>query len=146
MESLKVSESDAESLIAGWKKAYIGLTHMEYYLRKVTRTSEFQTNLFGRRYYTREVHKLKNWLVQGSGGDLLKIFLARIVPFVEKYPHWKLMLTVHDEIDFVLLKEPKAEEVKELLGLMYYKAGGIEVTAEAEITYTSWADTTDYVV
>lgn len=146
MESLKVSESDAESLIAGWKKAYIGLTHMEYYLRKVTRTSEFQTNLFGRRYYTREVHKLKNWLVQGSGGDLLKIFLARIVPFIEKYPHWKLMLTVHDEIDFVLLKEPKAKEIKELLGLMYYKAGGIEVTAEAEITYTSWADTTDYVV
>lgn len=146
IDSLKITESEAESLIKGWKKAYVGLTHIESYLRKVTRVGEYQTNLFGRRYYTREVHKLKNWLVQGSGGDLLKIFLARLVSFVEKYPHWKLMLTVHDEIDFVLMKEPTQEEVKELLSLMQYTAGGIDVTAEAEITYTSWAETTKYVV
>lgn len=146
VESLKVSEARAIKLIDGWKKAYVGLTHMEYYLRGATRVSEFQTNLFGRRYYTREVHKLKNWLVQGSGGDLLKIFLARLVPFVTKYPHWKLMLTVHDEIDFVLTKEPTKEEVQKVLDIMYYTAGGIEVTSDAEITYTSWAEQSDFVV
>jgi DNA polymerase-1 len=146
MESLKVTQDRAEKLIAGWKKAYVGLTHMDSYLWGATRVTEHQTNLFGRRYYTRDVHKLKNWLVQGSGGDLLKIFLARIVNFIDKYPHWKLMLTVHDEIDFVLLKEPTKEEVKELLSLMYYEAGGIEVTANAEITFTSWAEQSDFMV
>lgn len=146
MSALKVSQKAAEDLLSGWKKAYAGLTHMERHLRAATRISDHQTNLFGRRYYTRDVHKLKNWLVQGSGGDLLKIFLARIVAFIKKYPHWKLMLTVHDEIDFVLTKEPTKEEVKELLGLMFYEAGGIQVTADAEITFTSWADQTDFVV
>jgi DNA polymerase-1 len=146
IESLKVTEDRAVKLIEGWKKAYIGLTHMQSYLYGATRVSEYQTNLFGRRYYTRDVHKLKNWLVQGSGGDLLKIFLARCVKFTDKYPHWKLMLTVHDEIDFVLTKAPTKEEVKELLALMYYEAGGIEVTADAEITYTSWADQVAYAV
>lgn len=146
MESLKVSQETAERLITGWKKTYNGLTHLESYLHRATFVSPYQTNLFGRRYYTREVHKLKNWLVQGSGGDLLKIFLARMVPFVEKYPHWKLMLTVHDEVDFVLLKEPTKEEVKELLSLMFYEAGGIEVTAEAEITFNSWGEKVNYVL
>ena len=146
MESLKVSEEDAQNLVDGWKKTYKGLTKMDSYLRKVTRVSDHQTNLFGRRYYTREVHKLKNWLVQGSGGDLLKIFLARLVPFVEKHPHWKLMLTVHDEIDFVVMKKPTKEEVKEVLSLMYYEAGGIEVTSDVEITYTSWAEQEKYMV
>jgi DNA polymerase-1 len=146
MESLKVTQARAEKLISGWKKAYVGLTHMESYLRGATRVAEYQTNLFGRRYYTRDVHKLKNWLVQGSGGDLLKIFLARCIPFINKYPHWKLMLTVHDEIDFVVTKEPTKEEVKELLALMYYEAGGIEVTADAEITFTSWSEQTNFVV
>lgn len=146
MSSLKVTEEAAVDLIAGWKKAYVGLTHMESYLKKVTRVMDHQTNLFGRKYYTREVHKLKNWLVQGSGGDLLKIFLARMVPFVEKYPHWRLMLTVHDEIDFVLTKEPTKAEVEEVLSLMYYEAGGIEVTADADITFTSWADAEAYML
>lgn len=146
VESLKVSEARAEKLIEGWKKAYVGLTHMQSYLYGATRVSEYQTNLFGRRYYIRDVHKLKNWLVQGSGGDLLKIFLARIIGFIEKYPHWELMLTVHDEIDFVLWKPPTSAEVKELLALMYYEAGGIEVTADAEITFDTWADHTDFVV
>lgn len=144
MESLKVSETEAESLIEGFKTAYVGLTHMEKYLKKVTRSSAFQTNLFGRRYYTRDVHKLKNWLVQGSGGDLLKIFLARVVPFIEKYPHWKLMLTVHDEIDFVLDKEPTPEEVKEIMDLMFYTAGGIDVVAEPEYTLKSWGEQSVY--
>ena len=36
--------------------------------------------------------------------------------------------------------------VKELLSLMYYEAGGIEVTAEAEIAFTSWSEQTDFVV
>ncbi len=146
VESLKVTEDRAEKLIKGWKKAYVGLTHMQSYLYGATRVAEYQTNLFGRRYYIRDVHKLKNWLVQGSGGDLLKIFLARCIPFIEKYPHWNLMLTVHDEIDFVLLKEPTKEEVKELLALMYYEAGSIEVTADAEITFDSWANQVKYMV
>lgn len=146
MSSLKVTEESAANLIAGWKKAYVGLTHMETYLKKVTRVMDHQTNLFGRKYYTRDVHKLKNWLVQGSGGDLLKIFLARMVPFIEKYPHWRLMLTVHDEIDFVLTKEPTKAEVEEVLSLMYYEVGGIEVTADADITFTSWADAEEYMV
>lgn len=146
MESLKVTKDRAEKLIDGWKKAYVGLTHMERYLRGTTKVSEYQTNLFGRRYYTRDVHKLKNWLVQGSGGDLLKIFLARCIPFIEKYPHWKLMLTVHDEIDFVVTKEPTKAEVKELLDIMFYTAGGIDVTADAEIAYTSWAEQSEYVL
>ena len=146
MDSLKVSKETAEDLVEGWKKAYVGLTKMDSYLRGVTRVTEYQTNLFGRRYYTRDVHKLKNWLVQGSGGDLLKIFLARLVPFVESNPHWKLMLTVHDEIDFVLTSKPTPEEVKEVLSLMYYEAGGIEVTSGVEITYTSWGEPEDYVL
>lgn len=146
MESLKVPEADAQSLVDGWKKTYAGLTKMDQYLRVATRVNDHQTNLFGRRYYTREVHKLKNWLVQGSGGDLLKIFLARLIPFVEKYPHWKLMLTVHDEIDFVVTKKPTKEEVEEVLSLMYYEAGGIEVTSDVEITYKSWADQETFVV
>lgn len=146
MESLKITETDAANLIKGWKKAYVGLTHMDNYLRVATRGQEYQTNLFGRRYYTREVHKLKNWLVQGSGGDLLKIFLAKLVAFVHKYPHWKLMLTVHDEIDFVLMQPPTQDEVKEVLSIMSYSAGGIDVTAEAEITYTSWGEKMNYVV
>lgn len=140
MESLKVSEQEAEALITGFKNAYVGLTHMDKYLRSVTRTSEFQTNLFGRRYYIRDVHKLKNWLVQGSGGDLLKIFLVRLLPFVEKYPHWHFMLTVHDEIDFVLDKEPTKNEIQEVLNIMFYSAGGIDVTAEPEYTLTSWGE------
>lgn len=144
IESLKVDEKTAESLIKGFKSAYVGLMDMEKYLRSMTKVQEYQTNLFGRRYYTREVHKLKNWLVQGSGGDLLKIFLARLVPFVEKYPHWKLMLTVHDEIDFVLDKMPTDQEIKEVLSIMFYTAGGIDVTSEPEWTQTSWGELSPY--
>lgn len=144
IESLKVSEQVAEDLIKGFKDAYVGLTHMEKYLRNVTKVTHYQTNLLGRRYYTREVHKLKNWLVQGSGGDLLKIFLIRLVPFVEQHPHWKFMLTVHDEIDFVLDKEPTPEEVKAVCDLMFYTAGGIDITADPEYTLTSWGELKPY--
>ena len=86
-------------------------------------------------------------LVQGSGADLLLLKLQEVNDYIKDKPHWKFMITIHDEIGFVCADIPEAllikevEEIKQLLG---YSLSNVDIIADVEVTTTSWSAKEDW--
>lgn len=145
--ALDVTFDVATALVNGYKKTYSGVIDFGKFITRSTYTSEFMPNLFLRRYYSRNKHQLNNWLVQGSGADLLLLKLQEVNDYIKDKPHWKFMITVHDEIGFVCADIPEAllikevEEIKQLLG---YSLSNVDIIADVEVTTTSWSAKEDW--
>ena len=98
-------------------------------------------------YYSTNKHQLQNWLVQGSGADLLLIKLKETYEYLKTHPWWSYVITVHDEIAFsckdISIDQLK-KEVKEIKELMKYSLSAVDVISDVEYTTTDWGHKKDY--
>lgn len=147
-EALDVDFATAQALVNGYKKAFAGVVDFGKWISRRVYVTNNIPNLFLRRYYSRNKHQLQNWLVQGSGADLLLIKLAEAYEYLKNKPHWNFLITVHDEIGFTCKDIPETQlrkEISEIKQLMSYSLSAVDVISDVEITTTNWAEKKDYV-
>lgn len=146
-EALKVDFTTAQALVSGYKQAFAGVVAFGKWINRRVYTSEYTPNLLLRKYYSRNKHQLQNWLVQGSGADILLVKLREVYNYIRNKPHWQFMISVHDEIGFTCKDIPETQlqqEVKEIKNLMTYELSAVDIIADVEYTQTNWADKEDW--
>lgn len=145
--ALDVDFPTGQALVNGYKKAFAGVVAFGKWLQRRTWVTDNIPNLMLRRYYSRNKHLMQNWLVQGSGADILLDKIAAVFLYIKDKPHWQLFLTVHDEVALYCDDIPKPQlnkEVKEIQELMTHKLSAVDITVDVEVTETCWADKKDW--
>ena len=131
----------------GYRQAFPGVVAFGKWIgRRVYSTSSIP-NLFLRRYYSTNKHQLQNWLVQGSGADLLLIKLREVYNYIKDKPHWKLLITVHDEVGFTCADIPETQlrkEVADIKQILSYRLTAVDIIADVEYTTTNWSNKEDW--
>ncbi len=146
-QALKVDFPTAQALVDGYKKAFAGVVAFGTWIKKRVYVTNNIPNLLLRRYYSRNKHQLQNWLVQGSGADILLLKLREVYNYIKNKPHWRFMITVHDEVGFVCAEIPMEQlkqEVKQIQTIMSHKMSAIDVTSDVEFTTTKWSEKEDW--
>ena len=141
-QSLKVDFQTAKALVDGYKKTFAGVVQFGKWLKGRTYTNNNTPNLLLRRYYSRNKHKLQNWLVQGSGADILLLKTREVYDYIKDKPHWNFMISVHDELgltcDDIPLVQLK-QEVETIRNLLTHKMSAVDITVDVEWTETTWS-------
>lgn len=146
--ALNVDLPTARKLVDGYKNTFAGVVAFSKWIGNKTYDTPYIPNLLFRKYYSRNRHQLQNWLVQGSGADILLLKLREVYDYIKDKPHWKFMISVHDEIGFVCEDLPQNQlqlEVKEIQKLLEYKMDVVDIIADVEYTTTSWAEKEDFI-
>lgn len=143
-ETLEITLEQARAMNQGYTEAFpLVVTYQNAVINRA-RTVGYVKNLYGRRYYLadwRKHYKLANYLIQGSCADMLKEKIVEIDEFLTKNNlKSRMILLVHDEVQFALADGeewiiPKIKAIMEDVSTML-----VPIVAEAEITYTSWAE------
>ena len=147
VEALDVDFDTARRLADGYKKTFKGVVDFSKWISKRTYSIDKFPNLFNRKYYSTNKHQLQNWLVQGSGADLLLIKLRETYEYIKTHPHWEFIITVHDEIGFTCKDIPIKQlnkEVKEIKNLLGYSLSAVDVISDVEVTTTNWGEKQDW--
>lgn len=147
VQALKVDFPTAQALVAGYKKAFAGVVAFGKWINQRVYSTDNIPNLMLRRYYSRNKHQLQNWLVQGSGADILLLKLAEIYEYIKDKPHWNFMISVHDEVGFTCEDIPEAQlskEVTEIQALMCHKLSAVDIICDIEYTTTKWSEKIDW--
>ena len=142
-EALKVDFPTAQALVQGYRKAFAGVVAFGKWISNRVYVTDNIPNLLLRRYYSRNKHQLQNWLVQGSGADILLLKLREIFEYIKTKPHWKFMITVHDELGFVCSDIPQEQlkrEVKDIQKLMTHSMSAVDIISDVEYTTTKWSE------
>jgi DNA polymerase-1 len=142
-QALKVDFPTAQALVNGYKKAFAGVVDFGAWIKRRVYITDNIPNLLLRRYYSRNKHQLQNWLVQGSGADILLLKLREIFNYIKDKPHWKYMITVHDEIGFVcsdINEQQLDKEVKDIQKIMTHTMSAVDIISDVEYTKTKWSE------
>jgi len=142
-QALKVDFPTAQALVQGYRRAFAGVVAFGKWISNRVYVTDNIPNLLLRRYYSRNKHQLQNWLVQGSGADILLLKLREIFEYIKNKPHWKFMITVHDELGFVCSNIPQEQlkrEVKDIQKIMTHSMSAVDIVSEVEYTKTKWSE------
>lgn len=146
-QALKVTFAEAQALVKGYKETFKGVVDFTKWIKNRVYVTTNIPNLMLRRYYSRNSHLLLNWLVQGSGADLLLLKLDEVYQYIKDKPHWNYMITIHDEIGFTCDDIPEAQlntEVKEIQKLLGHKFTAVDIICDVECTTTKWSEKSDW--
>lgn len=146
-QALKVEYSTAKALVNGYKKTFAGVVAFGKWISSRVYTTDNIPNLLLRRYYSRNKHQLQNWLVQGSGADILLLKLKELYEYIKDKPHWNFMISVHDEVGFTCKDIPQAQleqEVKTIQNIMCHKLSAVDIISDIEYTETKWSEKYDW--
>ena len=126
-QRLNISRTEAKQLIDQYFETYPGVkTYMENSIKQARELGYVET-LFGRRRMLPDINSRNamvrgmaernaiNAPIQGSAADIIKIAMIRIYRAFEKNKlRSKMLLQVHDELDFEVYKT-ESEQVKEII-------------------------------
>jgi len=118
-------------------------------LIKTVERRGFIVNPFGRRLLL-PVGKncgsfqIPNHYIQGGCGDVVKIAMVRLAPFLEKYKS-RMLLQVHDEVLYEIHKD-EVHIIPELVNIMRdaYDPISLPLTAGTDYSNTNWYDKKPY--
>ena len=148
VEALDIDFPTAQRLVDGYKKTFKGVVDFSKWIQNRTYSINVHPNLFNRKYFSTNRHQLQNWLVQGSGADLLLIKLRQSYEYIKTHPHWEFLITVHDEIGFTCKDIPNDQlnkEVKEIQALLKHSLSAVDVISDVEVTTTDWGHKEDWI-
>lgn len=146
-EALKLSYPEAKALVDGYKQTFKGVVDFSKWIGRRVYVTDSIPNLLLRRYYSRNKHLLLNWLVQGSGADILLQKLRDVYDYISDKPHWQLMISVHDEVGLICKDIPEAQlkqEVAMIRQTMCYQLSAVDIISDVEYTETKWSEKTDW--
>lgn len=94
----------------------------------------------------KDPHKACNYFVQGSAGIAISLALIRIQNYLRKFPDYRYIMQVHDELIFDFPQHPRNMEVMFNVVKIMEKSGddiGVPLTVETDIIQSNWAEGTD---
>ncbi|MDE1190928.1 MAG: DNA polymerase I [Arachidicoccus sp.] len=146
-QNIGVSRAEAKEIIDNYKNEFSGIAkYMDESISFAQKHGYVQT-LLGRKAYIRDINSANftvrgfaeriaiNAPIQGSAADMIKLAMIKIdKAFAEKRLQSKMILQVHDELVFDVLKD-EMEEVKEIV--LYNMRNALilpnDVPVEAEV-------------
>ncbi|HET8689449.1 MAG TPA: DNA polymerase, partial [Methanosarcina sp.] len=143
---IRLSEQEAETIRANFFKSYAGLGEWHKTTKHKVYNQELElTRTLGDRiryFDTPSPQQALNTPVQGTGADILKLALGKLVSTLKPF-NAKILATVHDEI-ILEAHESVANEVSKVLSDVMVEAGKeflrlVPVEAEGTIA-ESWAE------
>jgi len=152
-ERMGVSRSEAKELIDGYFNTYPNVkTYMDKAIQDA-KTNGWVETLFHRKRYLPDIQSHNavvrgyaernaiNAPIQGSAADIIKIAMVRIQRAIdEKGLRSKMILQVHDELNFIVPKE-ELEPLKTLIRQEMESAVELKVPLKADIGYgTNWLE------
>lgn len=140
-KNIKVDLPTAQRLVQGYRNTFKGVVQYSKWIQSGVTYKQYFENLFHRRYYSHSAHKLQNWLVQGSGADILLIKLDELYQYTKTHPWWRLMISVHDEVGFAVDDIPLDQLVKEaheVQEIMKVELNFVNVVTDIEVSDSTW--------
>ena len=126
-QRLNISRTDAKALIDSYFENFPGVKKFMDECIRIAREKEYVETLFGRRRYLPDINSRNaivrgfaernaiNAPIQGSSADIIKVAMIEIQKeFEERHLRSNMILQVHDELNFDVLKE-ELEEVKKIV-------------------------------
>lgn len=143
-ERLKISRAEAKSIIEGYFAMFPGVRkYMDECVEK-TKSTGYVTTLFGRRRLLPDINSRNavvrgyaernaiNAPIQGTAADVIKIAMINIYKkFKEEGIHSKMILQVHDELNFDVLPE-ELEKVETIVKSEMESAAKFRVSLVAD--------------
>lgn len=94
-----------------------------------------------RRRWEKKAHSAVNYIVQGTEGEIVKRAMAKCQDYLDsEYPEGRIVLQVHDELDFETPAKPPKKHLRELKRLMEQAAAdyGIYAPVECDVITRNW--------
>lgn len=152
-ERLKVSRGEASQIIKNYFKEYVGI--QEYINNQIAfaRENGYVETMLGRRRYLRDINAgnsvVRNFAernainapIQGSSADMIKIAMINIDKEIsERNLHSKMILQVHDELVFDVLKI-ELDVLKEIVRKEMLEALPLSIPVEVNLnTGYNWLE------
>ncbi len=130
-----------EALYAANKKAFKGLVAYANMLESNFNKNGFVENAYGRKYRTKWFsHKFANYVIQGSGAEILKRKLVECDKYLED-KKTRIIHNIHDEIQFEVHKDEdyvihKLQDIMADTGDKFI----VPILADLEISTTNWKE------
>ncbi len=144
--------NEAKEFIKRYFENFAGLTKYINKLIKQTKETGFVETLFGRKRFLPEInsrdHRLRsqaermarNFPVQGTSADIIKIAMARIAMERVTDKDCRLLLQIHDELLFEVKKNKTKGKAKKIKTIMEKSTDiGVDLIVEAS-TGTNWGE------
>jgi DNA polymerase-1 len=144
-QRLNIPRAEAQELISGYFAAY---TEVRAYMNQSidnAREQGYVATLMGRRRYLPDIRSANavvrgmaernaiNAPIQGSAADIIKLAMIRIqTAFIQRQLQSKMILQVHDELVFDVLK-PECEEVTSIVRFEMENAYPVSIPLTVEI-------------
>lgn len=138
------NKTEAEKLYMGNKQAFQGLVAYGNMIRDFYNKHKYVENAYGRKYKLKQyTHKMMNYVIQGSGADMLKQKIAEVFEFLTPYKS-RLLHNIHDELQFEIATGeehliPKLKEIMENVGNNFV----VPIVSDVETTKTNWNEKED---
>jgi len=142
---LEIKNSEAKEMIDRYFREYPKVKEYMEFTKKCAREHGYVETLSGRRRYLRQINNQNaaaraederaaiNMPIQGTAADMIKFAMIKIAQELkEKKLKSKMLLQVHDELVFELLKS-ETEEVKDIILNNMRNAMKLNVPIEVEI-------------
>jgi DNA polymerase-1 len=143
-ENLKISKSEAKSLIDGYFESYPKVKIFMDNMIRQSRQKGFVSTIFGRKRYIPEINSRNAMLrssgermaintpVQGTAADIVKIAMLNCHKKIKKdFPEAKLLLQVHDELVFDIPSEIKENFTK---SIQYEMENAVKLSVPLSVT------------
>lgn len=156
------TKEEAETFLKEYFNTYPVLADFMEKVRVITKEKGYTTTLFGRRRYFPEIKShlpfmrasaermAVNAPIQGTQADLLKVAMVRVFEYIKKEKleeKVRLMLTVHDELDFEIhdsVNEKVIVDIKKIMEavLTLEESKGVPIVANGK-SGRSWGELED---
>ena len=150
MESLDIDRETAEALDSAFYKAFPRIKDYQEWVNNHLMEYGYVENLYGRRYYMNDskwFYKACNYLIQGTCADMVKLFEINVYNYLkDNNLKSKMLLPIHDELMLDIAKDELfvIDEVKRIMEDVTDVIKSIPMISEPEISYTNWAEKTEY--
>lgn len=146
-KQINVSIEQAQEYKTNFFKLYPGIYQFIQNVQKAaqTRPGRFVINKFGRIYWGEEgkEYALVDYLIQGTGADMLKIAIERCERLLEKKKS-RVISMIHDEIVFEIHKD-ELDLIPQLQQQMaYFPEFDIPIEVDIEYSDICWAEKKPY--
>ena len=152
-ERMNVPRSEAKELIEGYFQTYPQIKEYMDKSIEVAREKGYIETIFGRKRFLPDIHSHNavvrgyaernaiNAPIQGSAADIIKVAMVKIYQrFQTENIHSKMILQVHDELNFSVYPEEK-EKVQQIVIEEMEKAYSMQVPLKADYGWgTNWLE------
>lgn len=144
-----LTETQLNALNTGYGEAFPKVAEYGKKISEKLVLYKYVETLNSRKFYGesyRQFYKFNNYVIQGSGADLIKLALIETHKFLRRnHLKTKVQMCIHDEISFLVYAGEEALIEKYIKGIMEYNYLNmkIPVVCDVEKTTTTWADKYD---